>query len=395
MSVDTLSTARRWRSLVTVTTSAMAVAMAIGMAAPMLSLMLERRGVDTATNGLNAAIPALAIFVAGPLVPRVIAGLGLKATLIGGAVAGVGSVLAMAVFDEPAAWFVLRFLFGLGMALQWVASETWVNAAVTDDMRGKAIGLYATLWGVGVAIGPQVMRLTGIDGMAPFLACAGLLALALVPLLLARGLTPVLPERPAVTSLRPVFRRAPLVLGAAFVCGFAETNAFALLPLFGLRLGFDEASAVLIMTVTAVGGLALQPPLGWLADRVGRTRLLAACAAVGCACALALPPLVTGWPVALWPILFVWGGAVAGLYTLGLILIGQTFAREDLPGANAAFIMSYTVGMVVGPVVGGAAMDAWDPYGIMAVLAIVFGAYYVLAMFSMRRSKMRRSKMAR
>jgi len=384
MTTDTFSAGARWRSLIAVTSSAMTVGLVIGLAAPLIALVLERRGVDTVLNGFNAAMPAIAIFLAGPLVPRIIARVGAFPTMVTGALLTSAMLALFPVFDSVTAWFVLRFVLGLGGSLHWITSETWINTLATEETRGRAVALYATLWGLGVAIGPQVLRLTGTEGALPFLFGAGLTALATLPLFLARGLAPRLAhEAPGGHLFAHVFRQAPMVLGAAFVCGFAETSAGGLLPLFALRIGFDEGGAVLMLSLAALGGVGLQPVIGWLADRMDRRRLLGANTLVGLACALALPA-VAGNPWLLWPILFVLGGSVAAYYTLGLILLGQRFGGAEIAGANTAFIMAYTLGMVIGPTAAGAAMDAWNPHGLLAALAFVFASYYVLCMFAKR-----------
>ena len=68
--------------------------------------------------------------------------------------------------------------------------------------------------------------------------------------------------------------------------------------------------------------------------------------------------------------MFLWGGAVAGYYTVGLVLLTERFDAADLASANTTFIMAYTAGMVVGPALGGGAMDLWRPHGLIPVLAL-------------------------
>ena len=69
------------------------------------------------------------------------------------------------------------------------------------------------------------------------------------------------------------------------------------------------------------------------------------------------------------------GGAVAALYVLGLILLGQRFASGPIALANAVFIMCYTAGLGVGPVLVGATMDA---AGSPRVSSIMLAALYLL-----------------
>ena len=124
-----------------------------------------------------------------------------------------------------------------------------------------------------------------------------------------------------------------------------------------------------------MGSIVLQYPLGRLADRMDRRRILIGCAATGVVGALATP-FVIHLPWALYPLLFVWGGIVFGIYTIGLTLVGQRFKGAELASANACYVMLYAGGMLVGPAVEGVALDAWNPTGLMAALA-AFCAIYV------------------
>ena len=60
-----------------------------------------------------------------------------------------------------------------------------------------------------------------------------------------------------------------------------------------------------------------------------------------------------------------------GLYTVGLTLLGQSFPAAQLARAVAVFVMFYTTGGVIGPVVAGGAMEVAGPSGLPFALAVV------------------------
>jgi predicted MFS family arabinose efflux permease len=109
-----------------------------------------------------------------------------------------------------------------------------------------------------------------------------------------------------------------------------------------------------------------------------RRTLLAICAFVGLAGVLVLPFAAGSWRLSA-AILFVWGGVVAGLYTVGLAHLGSKLSGRDLASANAAFILCYGIGMLVGPQAIGIGMDIAGPNGFAWTLALFFAAYLVLA----------------
>lgn len=152
--------------------------------------------------------------------------------------------------------------------------------------------------------------------------------------------------------------------------GAIETAAFAILPIYGLRNGFDAESAALLVSVLSLGNVALQMPLGWLADRMNKAALLIIIATAGVIGALAIP-LVAGQNLAFHALLFVWGGLLGGLYTVGLAHLASRFTGPDIAGANAAFVVLYNVGLTSGPPLVGLAMDFANPHGFALALAAI------------------------
>ncbi len=58
---------------------------------------------------------------------------------------------------------------------------------------------------------------------------------------------------------------------------------------------------------------------------------------------------------------------------------------RDLLVANAAFILAYELGGAIGPALGGAAMDLWDPHGLpLAVAGTLAGFLLFAALRSLR-----------
>ena len=368
-----LSPAQRRGSLVAVIASAGVVGLTFGLSMPLLALLLERDGVDPTWIGLNASMASVAVLVAGPLVPRVLDRFGVLPSLYGSVAAVAAIFLLLPLWYGLGPWFVLRFLLGACGAVHWIICETWILSIPNRANRGRIVALYLTLLSAGFAIGPLLIGLVGLDGWTPFVTSAGLIALSAVPLLLARSSAPRLPPR-APAAFANALRRAPLILAAAVLAGFTDTAHLSLLPIFGLQSGLEREQALLLLSVTLAGSMILQLPIGWLADRVDRRRLLIALGLVMLAVPPALPQLIeTG--AFLWPALLIWGGASIGLYTLGLTILGDRFAPAEIAGANAAFVAFFEAGSMLGPIAGGAGMDLAGGQGYLLVLAAAAAAF--------------------
>jgi len=59
-----------------------------------------------------------------------------------------------------------------------------------------------------------------------------------------------------------------------------------------------------------------------------------------------------------------------GFYTQGIALLGESYPRDELADANTVFVVVYCAGGIVGPTLGGLAMDCWTPNGLLVFLSV-------------------------
>lgn len=344
---------------------------------PLLSLEMERAGISSTMSGLNTAVGGLGTLLVVPHVPRLAARIGVQRLILGSLF--IGTLTAMVFVIAPIwSWFPLRFVFGGVIGALFVLSEYWINAAAPPDKRGLVMGIYATMLSLGFALGPTILLFTGTSGVAPYLAGASLFALAAIPLLLAGPNIPNIEEKPGSRVL-PFMVAVPAATFAALTFGAIETGGFALLPVYGLRSGFSESGSAALVSWMAAGNVVTQIPLGLLADRVDRRRVLLLCATIGVLGCILMPLTITTPPL-FYTVLFVWGGFTGGLYTVGLAHLGARFHGHDLASANAAFVMLYSTGLILGPPFVGVGMDAVGPNGFAFALGAMLFAYATLVL---------------
>ena len=355
------------------------VGVVFGLTLPLLNLLLERQGMSGHAIGLNTAMAALGVLVVTPLVPRMLRLLGTRQFILLSLAASTVFLLALKWTDNYYAWFPLRFFLGAATAGLFVVSEAWINQLADDDTRGRLMGTYAACLSAGFATGPALIQFLGIDGWPPFIAGAGLFALAGVVVLLVGTQAPDF-GKSENTGFLSFLRLAPIAIIAGLLYGAVETGAFGLLPPYGVRNGLAEITAASLLSAVAVGNILLQYPIGWLADRTSPVRVMALCAVLGVVGSLSLP-FAVGTP-AIWPVLVVWGGTITGLYTISLMILGRRFRGGDLAAANAALVSAYGFGALAGPIALGGAMDLLNPHGLAVALALVFIAFLVICSIS-------------
>jgi MFS family permease len=382
---------RRRLTLAAVLSSSLGVGLTFGFQPPLIALVLERAGNSSFAVGAVTSASLLAVIAFGPCYPLIIARLGLRRSVLMGIGCGALILSFMPVLASVPIWFCLRLLTGCTLGLSWIASEIWLNTVSGADARGTVMGVYGTVFSLGTAAGPALLEVTGTRGWLPFAVGAAGLIVTLLPLAALEDTATAPQGFTPLRELTSVIRAAPLVMLAALVAGLVESADLTLLPLFGLRGGFGEHTALLLLAVFMAGNVVLQVPIGLLADRYGRRRLLGVCALASGLGPLLLQPFFAT-PVLLWPLLFVWGGTLYAFYSQGVAILGAEFPPALLATANTVFVMVYCLGGVIGPSAGGFALDRWPMHGLPVLLSCA--ALLLLAGLAMSARRAERERVA-
>jgi len=360
------------------------VGMALSLSLPLLSVVLEERGVSPSMIGINTATAGVAAIAVLPFVTRLAERYGTARLIIASFLTMSATLMGFYFISSFPLWFPLRFIFSASVTIIFALTEFWINSLAPEKKRGLVVGIYTAFLSVGISVGPILLALVGTRGIAPFAIGSVALLLAAVPVMMVTDRQPVLPGGSHGSILR-FATLAPLALLAALVFGAVEAGGAAILPLYGTAIGLPEGNAVILVSAIAAGNVFSQIPIGYLADLMSRRLLLTICGAVGAIGAGLMPFVSDNYPLLL-VVLFITGGIVAGLYTVGLVHLGARFKGADLASANAAFVMMYAIGMLVGPISLGASLDLYPPNGFAYAIALMFAGYVVFALMRVGRT---------
>ncbi len=355
-----------------------AVGAALSLSSPLLSLIMEQRGVSSTLNGANTAISGLACIIMIPFITPLARWFGVVNTLVLMIVLSALFLVGFYVFESLPAWFLLRFVFSCTLVTVFVLSEFWINSCAPEASRGLILGIYGTVLGLGFAIGPAILAFVGTAGLMPFAIGGIIILLSVGPAWYARDRQPVMEKSGKTPSVFPYLFMVPTATMSALVFGMAEQSDLALFPVYATRYGYTETSVALLVVILALGNLACQIPLGILSDKVkDRRNVMLGCALIGAIGALMLLVVIEN-PWLLSACIFIWGGVIGGMYTVGLAHLGARLSGTDLAQANAAFIMAYAIGMMVGPQYTGIAMDVIGAPGFGWAIFSCFGLYIIV-----------------
>jgi MFS family permease len=373
--MDLTKTQRR-NCLIALLFSVFIIGVALGGVAPLLALSLESRGISTLLIGFNASMSAIGVILTTTISAWFIKRFGAVSSLLCGSGLILIAILLFPLFDQLSVWFILRFMMGVGLAFPWVVSETWLNMITPAALRGRTMATYTLVLALGFVVGPFVIAWVGTEGPLPYLIFAVFVGLSALPILSVRHLAPTM-DVPSHTKLGKLAIAAPTIFAAAMLSGITDAATFSFMPLYGLRVGFDEGYAVSLLSIFLAGNLLLQYPIGWLADHFSRRSMLLLC---GAACALgpAMVPIVYDSPYIFATVLFLWGGGSWAIYGVALTMLGDRFPKGQLTAANAAYIMAFETANLIGPPLSGYAIKLWEPHGLMYFLAMLGAAFFIV-----------------
>ncbi|RZI85444.1 MAG: MFS transporter [Rubrivivax sp.] len=330
---------------------------------PVLAVRLQTAGVSATAIGGFAMLTFMSVALLVPVVPQVFARIGVGRAYRLGLLMEIIACAGYLLTDDYALWCGLALVSGVGAACAWNATEALIAHNVPVSHRGRLTGLYQTVLGCAMALGPMLPSVLGLGPRQANAIAAGGLALGLGLSLAPSVLKLKAAHEGALhMGLRAAWRHRPMLVWAALVGGVFEVGLNSVTTAYGSQLGMNLATATSIAGALGMGSFLLQYPTGWLADHVPTRWLF-----TGAATILLLASLAFGqahqWPQLIWLCAAAWGAVGGALYTLTMIRVAHDFADTSAVAGTSAMIAGYTAGGALGPLVSGAVIDHFGAMG--------------------------------
>lgn len=337
-------------------------------------------GFPTATIGLVGAAHSLG-FVAGCLFgPALVRRLGHARGFALLAVAGAAAALAYSVSHWADAWMVIRLATGFCMAGLSIVVESWVNADAANDSRCRTLAVFAVAAAVAGTAGQMLLSVADPAGSALFVGVALCLLLSALPIGMARGA----PGRPMPMSLRRLYAVSPVGLVGCLFIGLANGAFWQLAPVFARERGLSTAGIALFMSVVVLAGAAAQWPIGRLADRMDRRRVIVGALAAAVAADLLMILPGRGLASELLAV-GVFGACVLPVYSLCVAHTNDFLGRKHAIAASGGLLLAFGLGAIVGPIVAAALMQRFGPGALFGHAAAIHAAFMAFTLYRMRR----------
>lgn len=351
-----------------------------GLQGSLLGVRSEAEGFGLTISGLIMAAYFAGFFAGSLYAERALAVVGHIRVFAALASLASSTVLIHAIFINPPVWFAMRFVFGLCMAGLYVVVESWLNELATNETRGKLLSVYMLVTMGGVAIGQLLLNVADTNGFTLFVLVSVLVSLALVPISLSATTGPrtAVPTR---TSIAAVWKVVPTGLITSFLVGLSSGTLFAMSAIYASTVGMGPRRLPFFLAAPMVGALATQLPIGWISDRIPRRGVIFAVSVVATLASLAPITMRPGNNLVL-VAMFVLGGTIFPLYSLGIAYTNDWLRPDQILGASGAQVRVNGGGAVLGPIVAAVAMSVFNPDWFFWTMA--FGSALIAVWISYR-----------
>lgn len=317
--------------------------------------------------------------------PRLMGSVGHSRAFAAFTATGAIGLLAHMIIVDPIAWAIMRVATGLCIAGCYTVIESWMQAKVTNETRGRAMGGYRMV-DMGASLAAQLM--IGVLEPAHYVSY-NLLALfccaAILPLTLTKASPPKTPDAP---RLRPklAIEKSPLAAAGVVVAGLTSAAFRMVGPIYGQEVGLQLNQIGLFLAAFVLGGAIAQLPIGWLADKFDRRWVLiglSLAAVVSCGTTVLASGAGTGMVMA--------AAVFFGFTTFPVFSVSAAHAHdyatsEERVELSAALMFFFALGAIASPLIASTLIEAYGPTALFVFLA---AGHLVLVVFGIMRMNVR------
>ena len=335
--------------------------------------------------GLLGSAHFLGFFIGCWWAPRLMGSVGHSRAFAAFTATGAIGLLAHMLIVDPTAWAIMRIASGLCVAGCYTVIEAWLQAKVTNETRGRAMGTYRVVDMGSSLVAQMLISVLEPASYVSYNLLALLCCAAIIPLTLTK-VSP--PQTGSAPRLRPMLavRNSPLAAAGVIVAALSSASFRMVGPVYGQEVGLEVGEIAYFLAAFVAGGALAQYPVGWLADKFDRRWVLiwlSGAAIFSCAVTALMNDLSsTG-------ILLTAG--FFGLTTFPIYSVAASHAHDfassdERVELSAALMFFFALGAIAAPVLASKLMEAFGPASMFVMIA---AGHALLVAFGLARMRVR------
>jgi MFS family permease len=372
-------------------TAALFLMMSLGLLTTFVSLKLTMEGISTQVAGLIVTSYFIGVIVGSLYCKSLIKSVGHIRSFCAFAAIITSMVMLHGLYMSPVAWAVFRFFSGIAVIGLFMVIESWLNECSQSDTRGRIFSIYMILCYLGNGIGQQFLNFGDVKDQTLFFVIGFLLMLCVIPVSLTRSIHPDLPEVEPI-RLKQIFQKAPLGILGCFTAGLVNSSFYTMGPIFCHKIGLSVSQVSNFMTITVLGGLLLQWPVGAFSDRFDRSIVMPVIGGIfsliSCFMLLAAQQISF---TAFLTVTAIFGGFMFTIYPTAVARAHDMFEPRDVVNVSSALLLFFGIGAVIGPLISSSVIEFIDnPYGFYAYFTCISVIFTIVA-YILRKKEIARS----
>lgn len=342
------------------------------------------QGFSRAEVGMLGSAHFVGFFIGCWWAPRLMGAVGHSRTFAAFTALGAIGLLSHMMFVDPYAWAIMRVGSGICVAGCYTVIESWLQAKVTNETRGRATGTYRVV-DIGGSLAAQL--LIGVLPPTAYVSyniLALLCCASLIPLTVTRLSQPTTPDAP---RLRPAIalRLSPLAVMAVVVAGMTSAAFRMVGPIYGQEVGLPPEQIGYFLAAFVLGGALAQYPAGWLADKYDRRWILiwlSVAAIVSCGITVSI---AGGGIAAVLIAAGLFGFTTFPIFSVAAAHAHDFASSEERVELSAALMFYFAVGAIASPLVTSWLIEGFGPSALFVfvsvghVLLVIVGLVRMLA----------------
>jgi MFS family permease len=353
-----------------------------GLQGTFIALRGAQEGFSAATIGFMGTAYFCGFLIGCMAIVQMMRAVGHVRTFSALAAMASAGTLVMALAIDPIVWSAVRFISGFCFAGLFTVMEAWLNSGVANRDRAQVLGVYRIIDLGSVTSAQFLIPVVGVDGFAIFAVMSIMITLSLVPVSLGDRSNPKPPDDVKL-DLGRAWAISPLAAVGCIAVGLTNSAFRTMSPVYAEQIGMSVTNVATFVSVSIVGGVVIQYPLGYLSDRIDRRLILLAATILSLCAALALAFLAGNDPLRNFAIVFVFGSFAMPLYSLSAAHANDHAAENEFVLINAGLMLFYSIGAVVGPFAASTVMERYGPHTLFLFSAAVYTAFILIILYRM------------
>ena len=359
-----------------------------GGVGPLDALTGLEAGFSQSQVGFLGSAHFLGFFIGCWWAPRLMGNVGHSRAFAAFTAMGAIGLAAHVIVIDPLAWALFRIASGICVAGCYTVIEAWLQAKVTNETRGRAMGSYRVI-DISASFVAQFMigALANLEtyiayNLLTILCCASLLPLALTRL--------PQPETPSTTRLQPklAWRCSPVAVAAVLVAALSAASFRMVGPIYGQEVGLSASQIGTFLAAFVLGGALAQYPVGWLADKYDRRWVMIWLSVAAIVSSLTTVATSGLGAAGIFGASFLFGLTTFPIYSVATAHAHDYATSEERVALSAALMFFYASGAIAAPLTTSALIERFGPAALFYFITV---GHVLLIVFAAWRMRIRRT----